>query len=164
MNGMNSTPRLDRFDVKILTVLAEDGRISWRDLAARIGLSLTPTLRRVRRLETGGYITGYGARLDEDRLGDTISVFVQVTLSVQTEESIRLFEREITKAPEVMSCFLMTGGADYMLRVVTRDLASYQAFLMNGLTRIPGVAHIQSSFALRPVIQRHAPPLRTEGG
>lgn len=151
--------KLDRYDLKILTVLAEDGRISWRDLAVRIGLSLTPTLRRVRRLEGEGYVTGYGARLAEDRLGGTISVFVQVTLSAQTEEAIRVFEAEIAKAPEVMSCFLMTGGADYMLRVVAADLAGYQAFLMNSLTRIPGVAHIQSSFALRPVIQRPAPPL-----
>lgn len=156
---MNPSNSLDRFDLKILTILAEDGRISWRDLAARIGLSLTPTLRRVRRLEAAGYVLGYSARLAEDRLGATISVYVSVTLAVQTEEAIRLFEQEIVKAPEVMSCFLMTGGADYMLRVVTPDLPAYQAFLMNSLTRIPGVAHIQSSFALRPVIQRPAPPL-----
>jgi Lrp/AsnC family leucine-responsive transcriptional regulator len=156
---MNLKSGLDRFDLKILAALAEDGRISWRDLAARIGLSLTPTLRRVRRLETEGYIEGYGARLAEDRLGATISVFVSVTLSAQTEEAIRRFEQEIVRAPEVMSCFLMTGGADYMLRVVAPDLAGYQSFLMNTLTRIPGVAHIQSSFALRPVIQRSAPPL-----
>jgi len=156
---MNSLRTLDRFDLRILTILAEHGRISWRDLAARIGLSLTPTLRRVRRLESEGYVLGYSARLAEDQLGATISVYVSVTLAVQTEEAIRLFEREIVKAPEVMSCFLMTGGADYMLRVVAPDLAGYQAFLMNSLTRIPGVAHIQSSFALRPVIQRPAPPL-----
>jgi DNA-binding Lrp family transcriptional regulator len=82
-----------------------------------------------------------------------------VTLTAQTEEAISAFEREIAKAPEVMSCYLMTGGADYLLRVVAPDLAGYQSFLMNSLTRIPGVAHIQSSFALRPVIQRAAPPL-----
>ena len=156
---MRQPPTLDRFDNKILAALAEDGRVSWRDLAGRIGLSLTPTLRRVRRLEAEGYITGYGARLAEDRLGGQISVFVTVTLSVQTEEAIRTFEKAIATVPEVMSCFLMTGGADYMLRVVATDLAGYQAFLMNSLTRIPGVAHIQSSFALRQVIQRVAPPL-----
>jgi DNA-binding Lrp family transcriptional regulator len=76
-------------------------------------------------------VLGYSARLAEDQLGATISVYVSVTLAVQTEEAIRLFEREIVKAPEVMSCFLMTGGADYMLRVVAPDLAGYQAFLMN---------------------------------
>lgn len=156
---MNLVSSLDSFDIKILSALADHGRVSWRDLADRIGLSLTPTLRRVRRLESEGYVLGYSARLNEERLGSPISVFVSVTLSVQTEESIRLFEQEIVKAPEVMSCFLMTGGADYMLRVVAPDLAGYQTFLMNSLTRVPGVAHIQSSFALRSVIQRPAPPL-----
>jgi len=150
---------IDPMDIRILNALAEDGRISGRELGDRIGLSLTPTLRRIRRLEEEGYIQGYGARLDEARLGGAMSVFVQVTLKAQTLESISDFEMQIVKAREVMSCYLMTGGADYMLRVVAADLASYQAFLMNTLTRIPGVAHIQSSFALRPVIERTSPPL-----
>jgi len=156
---MNQSSTLDPFDIKILSILADDGRVSWRDLADRIGLSLTPTLRRVRRLEADGYVLGYSARLNEEKLGSPISVLVSVTLSVQTEAALLLFEQEIVKAPEVMSCFLMTGGADYMLRVVAPDLAGYHAFLMNSLTRAPGVAHIQSSFALRSVIQRPAPPL-----
>ena len=146
-------------DTKILQVLAEDGRISARELGDRVGLSLTPTLRRIRRLEDEGYIRGYGARLDEARLGGGLSIFVQVTLKAQTLEAIDAFEREIVTAPEVMSCYLMTGGADYMLRVVAADLAGYQAFLMKTLTRIAGVAHIQSSFALKPVIERTSPPL-----
>jgi DNA-binding Lrp family transcriptional regulator len=150
---------IDAADIRILKALAEDGRISARELGDRIGLSLTPTLRRIRRLEDEGYIHGYGARLDEARLGGALSVFVQVTLKAQTLEAINEFEAEIVKAREVMSCYLMTGGADYMLRVVAADLGGYQAFLMNTLTRIPGVAHIQSSFALRPVIERTAPPL-----
>ena len=156
---MNQSSTLDPFDIKILSILADDGRVSWRDLADRIGLSLTPTLRRVRRLEADGYVLGYSARLNEEKLGSPISVLVSVTLSVQTEAALLLFEQEIVKAPEVMSCFLMTGGADYMLRVVAPDLAGYHAFLMYSLTRAPGVAHIQSSFALRSVIQRPAPPL-----
>jgi Lrp/AsnC family leucine-responsive transcriptional regulator len=150
---------LDAIDIRILTALAEDGRISGRELGDRICLSLTPTLRRIRRLENEGYIRGYGARLDEARLGGAMSVFVQVTLKAQTQEAINDFEKEIVKAGEVMSCYLMTGGADYMIRVVTADLGSYQAFLMDTLTRIPGVAHIQSSFALKPVIERSSPPL-----
>lgn len=150
---------LDALDAKILKALAKDGRISARDLAEKIGLSVTPTLRRIRRLEDQGYIQGYGARLDETLLGGALSIFVQVTLKAQTEEAILAFEQQIVRAPEVMSCFLMTGGADYMLRVVASDLPGYQAFLMNTLTRIPEVAHIQSSFALKPVIQRTAPPI-----
>jgi DNA-binding Lrp family transcriptional regulator len=150
---------IDSVDIKILKALTQDGRVSARELGDRIGLSLTPTLRRIRRLEDEGYIQGYVARLDEARLGSVLSVFVQVTLKAQTLEAITAFEQEIIAAPEVMSCYLMTGGADYMLRVVAADLAGYQAFLMNTLTRIAGIAHIQSSFALKPVIERSAPPL-----
>lgn len=149
---------LDRIDRRILSALAEDGRISWRDLSERVGLSLTPTLRRVRRLEEDGLIKGYAARFDEARLGGAFSVFVNVTLERQSEEALEVFEARIREAPEVMTCFLMSGGADYLLRVVARDLPSYQAFMTGVLTRIPGVARIQSSFALKEVIQRAAPP------
>lgn len=149
----------DRIDRRILSVLADEGRISWRDLSDRIGLSLTPTLRRVRRLEEEGYITGYAARFDEERLGGVFSVFVSVTLERQSEQALEAFESEIAKAPEVMSCFLMSGGYDYLLRVVVKDLASYQGFMTGFLTHLPGVTRIQSSFALKSVIQRAAPPL-----
>jgi Lrp/AsnC family leucine-responsive transcriptional regulator len=154
-----SSTALDSYDEKILKRLAEDGRVSWRDLADSIGLSATPTLRRVRRLEDEGYILGYGARLDEAKLGAGISVFVSVTLSAQTEEAIQRFEKVILRSPEVMSCFLMTGDADYLLRVVVPNLEAFQTFLMSRLTRVLGVAHIKSSFALKPVIQRASPSL-----
>lgn len=156
---MNYPTKLDPTDRRILAALAEDGRASLRDLAERVGLSQTPLLRRVRRLEQDGVIAGYGARLDERKLGQAISVYVAVTLATQSEEALATFEREIVKAPEVMSCFLMTGGSDYMLRVVVGSLDAYEGFLTRTLTRIAGVAHIQSSFALRAVIQRTAPPL-----
>ena len=150
---------LDRIDRKILSVLGDDGRISWRDLSERVGLSLTPTLRRVRRLEEEGFITGSAAQFDEVRLGGAFSVFVSVTLDRQGQENLDLFEAQIRGAPEVMSCFMMSGGADYLLRVVARDLPSYQTFMTEFLTRIPGVARIQSSFALKAVAHRSAPPL-----
>jgi len=150
---------LDRTDLRILQLLADDGRISWREVAERIGLSLTPTLRRIRRLESEGYVAGYTARFDERRLGGNMSVYVSVTLERQTEGTLNTFESRIAEVPEVMSCFLMTGDADYLLRVVVADIESYQQFLLKTLTRIPGVAHIQSSFAVKPVVQRVAPPL-----
>jgi len=150
---------IDAADKRILKALAEDGRASIRDLSERIGLSQTPLLRRVKRLERSGVITGYGARLDEKSLGKSISVYVAVTLAQQTEDSLKAFETEISKAAEVMSCFLMTGGSDYMLRVIVGSLEEYEQFLTKKLTRTPGVAHIQSSFALREVIQRTSPPL-----
>ena len=151
--------KLDKFDVKILNILADEGRIGWRELAEKIGLSLTPTLRRVRLLEENGYIQGYSARLDETRLGGELVVFVSVAMDKQALEALTYFEERIAQVPEVMSCFLMTGDADYLLRVVVRNLHAYQSFLTNTLTRIPGVAHIKSSFALKTVLMRNAPPL-----
>ena len=151
-------PGLDGFDRRILRILSRDGRIAWKDLADAIGLSMTPTIRRVRRLEQAGLIEGYAARLNEERLAGSISVFVSVTLERQTEGALATFEAELAKSPKVMSGFLMTGGADYLLRVVVRDLNDYQRFVMDVLSRIPGVAHIQSSFALRPVLQRGVGP------
>lgn len=145
---------IDRIDRKILRQLAQDGRIAWSELADLVGLSLTPTLRRVRRLEEAGYIQGYVAKLDEARLAGRMSVLVAVTLTSQSEETLARFEEAIVAAPEVMSCFLMTGDADYSLRVVVPDLETYHQFLTRTLTRIPGVAHIKSGFALRTVLNR----------
>jgi DNA-binding Lrp family transcriptional regulator len=145
---------IDRIDRKILRRLAQDGRIAWSELADLVGLSLTPTLRRVRRLEEAGYIQGYVAKLDEARLAGRMSVLVAVTLTSQSEETLARFEEAIAAAPEVMSCFLMTGDADYSLRVVVPDLETYHQFLTRTLTRIPGVAHIKSGFALRTVLNR----------
>jgi DNA-binding Lrp family transcriptional regulator len=145
---------IDRIDRKILRRLAQDGRIAWSELADLVGLSLTPTLRRVRRLEEAGYIQGYVAKLDEARLAGRMSVLVAVTLTSQSEETLARFEEAIVAAPEVMSCFLMTGDADYSLRVVVPDLETYHQFLTRTLTRIPGVAHIKSGFALRTVLNR----------
>jgi Lrp/AsnC family leucine-responsive transcriptional regulator len=156
---MTNETDLDKTDRKILQVLARDGRVAWSDLAEQVGLSLTPTLRRVRQLEERGYITGYVAQLDEGRLAGRVCVFVAVTLASQAEETITRFEEQIALAPEVMSCFLMTGVADYTLRVVVPDLDSYHRFLTRTLTRIPGVAHINSSFALKTVLMRSAPLL-----
>jgi len=145
---------IDRIDRKILRQLAQDGRIAWSELAELVGLSLTPTLRRVRRLEEAGYIQGYVAKLDEARLAGRMSVLIAVTLTSQSEETLARFEEAIVAAPEVMSCFLMTGDADYSLRVVVPDLETYHQFLTRTLTRIPGVAHIKSGFALRTVLNR----------
>jgi DNA-binding Lrp family transcriptional regulator len=156
---MTSDADIDQTDRKILQELARDGRLAWSALAEKIGLSLTPTLRRVRHLEENGFIQGYVAQLDEGRLAGRLSVFVAVTLATQSEEVIARFEEQIALAPEVMSCFLMTGDADYNLRVVVSDLDAYHEFLTRTLTRIPGVAHIKSSFALKTVLMRPSPLL-----
>ena len=158
---MAASDELDRTDLKILSELSRNGRVSWRELAETIGLSLTPTLRRVRQLEESGYITGYSAHLDESRLAGGMSLFVSITLERQSQDVLDRFEREIAAMPQVMSCFLMTGDADYILRVVVEDLAGYQSLLTSTLTKIPGVAHIKSSFALKAVLNRRTPLLPT---
>ena len=144
---------LDKFDRAIVAALRDDGRISWRDLAERIGLSLTPTLRRVRRLEADGVIRGYAAQIDEERLIGGMTVFVSVTLERQVEDILAEFEATVGAMPEVRGGFLMSGGADYLLQVVVRGLDHYQ-LLLRQLTRTKGVAHIQSSFALRSFVHR----------
>ena len=153
---MTATPALDAYDFKILRTLSADERITWSDLAEAIGLSLTPTIRRVRQLEEAGYISGYFAQLDEKRLAGGMIAFVSVTLEKQVRETLDAFEAGVIDLPEVMSGFLMSGGADYLLRSVVRDLDHYRDFL-DRLTRLPGVAHIQSSFALNAFVNRPAP-------
>ncbi len=147
---------LDTYDRKIVAALIRDGRQSWRELAEEIGLTLTPTLRRVRRLEDSGIIQGYAARVDEKRLLGGMTVFVSVTLERQVEEVLSGFEDKVSTLPEVMGGFLMTGGADYLLHVIVRDLDHYQE-LLTELTKTRGIAHIQSSFALKTFVRRVAP-------
>jgi|TARA_R100000049_G_C1957304_1_gene116859 DNA-binding Lrp family transcriptional regulator len=148
--------QIDRIDRRILRTLANDGRITWRELAEKVGLTLTPTLRRVRNLEEAGLIKGYFASLDEERLVGKMVVFVAVTLERQVSEVLTNFEQRVSDLPEIMSGFLMSGGADYLLRTVVRDLDHYRE-LLDALTKIKGVAHIQSSFTLKSFINRPAP-------
>ncbi|MGK2909114.1 MAG: Lrp/AsnC family transcriptional regulator [Sphingobium sp.] len=147
---------LDRQDLRILRALARDGRMSWSDLATDIGLSLTPTLRRVRKLEQDGIIQGYTAKLDETRLLGSMAVFVSVTLERQVDEILTAFEASVLKMPEVMGGYLMSGGADYLLHAFVRDLDHYRG-LLGQLTRLEGIAHIQSSFVLKTFSSRSAP-------
>ena len=145
--------KLDRLDLRILRVLAQEGRISNRALAERVGLSATPCLKRVRRLEKEGVIAGYAARIDQEKLGYTFDVFVFVTLKQQVSEILEQFEAKIRDCDEVIDCYQMTGNYDYIIRVVSRDLPSYNAFLKNKLTRFPGIANVRSNIALCPVVR-----------
>lgn len=148
---MAETVTLDPFDIQILRQLGENGRISVQDLSDRIGLSPTPTARRVRRLEQAGIITGYGARIDEAALGFDVSVFVSVQLDKQVDEALVRFETAIVAFPEVVDCWLMTGDRDYLMRVATTGLRDFEAFLVGRLTKVAGVASIQSSIPIRRV-------------
>ena len=150
---------LDAIDRRILDRLQRNGRMANVDLAREVGLSPSPCLRRVRDLEDAGVIDRYAAVLDPKAVGLTLSVFVQVTLERQIETALEAFERIVATRPEVMECYLMTGDADYLLRVVVADVSAYEQFLKNHLTRIPGVASIKSSFALNRVKYETALPL-----
>jgi Lrp/AsnC family leucine-responsive transcriptional regulator len=142
---------LDEIDRKILTLLQADSRLTMQALAERVGLSVSPCHRRVKLLEERGVITRYGAMVDQKSLGLHVSVFVSIKLERQKEEDLARFAKAISNWSEVLECYLMTGNRDYLLRVVAADLASYEAFLKNKLTRLNGIASIESSFALSQV-------------
>ena len=144
-------PALDAVDLKILTLLQVDGRMSINDLAAKVGLSPSPCLRRVRILEKSGVIARYVAVLDQRAVGLPVSVFISIKLEKQKEDLLEKFSRTIARWPEVLECYLMTGPRDYWLRVVVPDLAAYERFLKTKLTRLEGIASIESSFALEQV-------------
>lgn len=153
---------LDAIDRRILTALQGNARTRNVELAETVGLSASPCLRRVQALEDAGVIKGYVALVDQNAVDLPVNVFVNVSLEKQIEPALERFESEIRRRPEVMECYLMTGDSDYLLRVATADLAAYERFLVDHLTRIPGVASIKSSFALKQVAYRTALPLAPE--
>lgn len=142
---------LDELDLKLLRALQHDGRLSHQELSERVGLSPSPCARRIRKLEAAGYITGYGAHIDEARLGFGFHVFISVRLDRQIDDRLVAFEREVRRCPEVVDCWLMTGNFDYLLRVTVRDLAEFESFLTRRLTKVPGVASLESSIPIRRV-------------
>jgi Lrp/AsnC family leucine-responsive transcriptional regulator len=142
---------LDAIDRKILQQLQADGRMSLADLAAKVGLSASPCLRRVRMLEKAGVIARYVAVLDQRAVGLPVSVFVSIRLEKQKQDALDRFAKAIARWPEVLECYLMTGPRDYWLRVVVPDLAAYETFVKQKLTRLEGIASIESSFALEQV-------------
>jgi len=148
------TPALDEIDRRILAELQRNARLTNQELATRVGVSPSPCWRRVRALEAAGVIRAYAALVDPASLGLSVSVFTNVSLERQEQDALQVFETAVAQWPEVMECYLMTGDADYLLRVVVADLAAYERFLMQKLTRIPGIAAIKSSFALRSVRYR----------
>lgn len=150
---------LDEIDLRILAALQDNARISNVDLAARVGISPSPCWRRVRELERDGVISRYAALVDPGSVGLPVSVFIQVSLERQVESALEEFESAVLSRPEVMECYLMTGDADYLLRVVVADLGAYERFLMDHLTKIPSVASIKSSFALKQIKYRTALPV-----
>ncbi len=149
----------DELDLRIIDRLQADGRMTNQELSEQVGLSPSPCLRRVRQLESAGIITGYVALVDPETLGLSVTAFVRVRLDQQDDRHLAAFEAAVTEFPEVMECYLMTGEADYQLRVLVGSLGEFEDFLRHRLTRIPGVAQVTTSFALRPVVYKTALPV-----
>lgn len=150
---------MDKIDQRLLGELQRDGRIANADLALRVGLSESACLRRVRRLETEGFIERYAAKLDLPRLGWGMSLLVRITLKAQTDRDLRAFEKAVSLVPEITDCYLTTGEADYVLRVFARDSTDIERLHSSVLTKLPGVARVESSFVLREIVSGSTPPL-----
>ena len=151
---------MDKYDKRILAALQQDGRISNVQLAARVNLSESATLRRVRALEEAGFIDRYAALVNQARAGLSGNVFVHIGLQREEQSELAAFEAAVRDIPEVMECYLMTGEFDYLLRVVVSDMADFERLHKEALTRLPGVARVNSSVAIRTVQRKTELPLR----
>ncbi|MDG1429944.1 MAG: Lrp/AsnC family transcriptional regulator [Paracoccaceae bacterium] len=150
---------LDEIDRKILKVLQKKGRLSNADLSDKVNLSASACHRRVQRLEEDGFIKGYVALLDARKMGLPTTVFVEITLQAQADEVLEAFETAVSRIPDVLECHLMAGTADYILKVVAENTDDFARIHRQYLTRLPGVAQMQSSFALRTVFKTTAMPV-----
>jgi DNA-binding Lrp family transcriptional regulator len=150
---------LDTIDRRLLAELQAEGRVTNVDLASRVGLTAPPCLRRVRALEDSGVIRGYHADLDPSKLGFAITVFAMVSLRSQAEEDLRAFENHIKALPEVRECHMLNGEIDFILKIVSRDLQSFQEFLTSHLTPAPNVASVKTSLTIRTAKHEPGVPL-----
>ncbi|MGB1695536.1 MAG: Lrp/AsnC family transcriptional regulator [Paracoccaceae bacterium] len=150
---------LDTIDRAILNALQNQGRISNAELAELVNLSPSACHRRVQRLEKDGYIKQYVALLDARKIGLPTTVFVEIRLSAQADEVLDNFEKAVARIPDVLECHLMAGTADYILKVVAENTEDFARIHRQHLTRLPGVAQMQSSFALRTVFKTTALPV-----
>jgi DNA-binding Lrp family transcriptional regulator len=140
---------IDDLDRQILALLQGDGRMTNVELASRIGLTAPPCLRRVRSLEDAGVIQGYNARLDQAALGYGITIFAMVSLRSQAEADLQAFENHVADLPEVRECYMLNGEIDFLLKIVARDLQSFQNFLTSKLTPAPNVISVKTSLTIR---------------
>jgi len=150
---------LDTMDRSLLSVLQKQGRISNADLADKVNLSASACHRRVQRLEAEGYIAGYVALLDARKMDVSATIFVEITLSAQADAVLEAFEKAVARVPDVLECYLTAGTADYILKIVAENTEDFARIHRQYLTRLPGVAKMQSSFALRTVCNTTALPV-----
>jgi Lrp/AsnC family transcriptional regulator, leucine-responsive regulatory protein len=150
---------MDKIDTEILSELTTNARVSQVELSERVGLSSTAIARRQRALEEDGYIQGYQAVLDLSRFGLSTTILVRITLESQSEEALTAFEAGVVHCPSVVRCFFMSGSDDYLVIVLARDIEDFERIHRTDLSRLPRVARIQSSFAMREVVNRAVPPV-----
>ncbi len=150
---------LDKIDRRILAELQRDARIANVALAERVGLSPSPCLRRVKRLEAEGVIRRYSAVIDPARVGLGLSCFISVTLERNVEQVLEVFETAISERPEILECWPITGEADFLLKVITADLGAFERLMRDHILRIPGISSTNTSFLLTPVKNETALPL-----
>jgi DNA-binding Lrp family transcriptional regulator len=151
--------QVDGFDRKIVSALAGNGRMTTVELAGQVGLSPSACTRRLQALEAEGVISGYRAPVNPSAIGLGITAFVEITLDRQSDEALRAFEQALAKCPNVLSCHLMSGSSDYLIRVAARDLSDFERLHANVFGHLPGVARIESKFALREAIDRPLVPI-----
>jgi Lrp/AsnC family leucine-responsive transcriptional regulator len=143
--------KLDRIDRNILNVLQKEGRISYTDLADRVGLSTTPCMERVKRLERDRLITGYHAQVNPELLGYDLLVFVEISLSYQSADAFERFSKAIADLPYILECHLVSGDADYLLKARLQDMTQYRALLGDMLLKLPGVKNSKSYIVMESV-------------
>jgi len=150
---------LDKLDLRILQTLQKDGRISYVDLADKVGLSPTPCIERVRRLEKEGYIEGYHARLNPELLGYNMLVFVEISLSYQSPDSFQQFSRAVEELPYILECHLVSGDSDYLIKARISGISEYRALLGDMLLTLPGVKNSKSYIVMEEVKESLELPL-----
>ncbi|MBV9571491.1 MAG: Lrp/AsnC family transcriptional regulator [Alphaproteobacteria bacterium] len=151
--------KLDSIDLRILSELQANGRITNVELSRRAKITAPPCLRRMRALEKAGYIRGYHADLDAKRLGYEVSAYVFVGLSSQADGDLKRFEEQVRSWPEVRECYMLSGEVDFLLKCVAKDLTSFQAFITNTLTAAKNVAGVKSSLVIRPAKREPGVPV-----
>ncbi len=155
---------LDEIDRRLLAKLQDSGRTTNVDLAQQVGLTAPPCLRRIRTLEDAGFIRGYHADLDAAKLGFAITVFAMVSLKSQAEEALRSFETHVSSLPEVRECHMLNGEIDFILKIVSKDLQSFQEFLTSKLTAAPNVGSVKTSLTIRTAKQLPGVPIEAQDG
>src|SRR5690242_20810844 len=154
--------KLDSIDIRILSELQANGRITNVELSRRAKITAPPCLRRMRALEKAGYIRGYHADLDPKRLGFEVSAYVFVGLSSQADGDLRRFEEQVRSWPEVRECYMLSGEVDFLLKCVAKDLSSFQAFVTSTLTAARSVASVKSSLVIRPTKREPGVPIESK--